>query len=51
MLSRHNEKQKVRRSDEERSMSISSILNGKPAGVFSVLPTDTIATVAAMLAL
>ena len=31
-------------------MSISSILNGKPAGVFSVLPTDTIATVAAMLA-
>ena len=31
-------------------MSVSSILRNKPAGVFSVLPTDTIAAVAAMLA-
>ncbi len=31
-------------------MSISSILRGKPAGVYSVLPTDTVASIAATLA-
>ncbi len=31
-------------------MSVSTILRGKSAGVFSVLPTDTIAAVAAQLA-
>ncbi len=31
-------------------MSISSILRGKPQGIFSVLPTDTVAAVATVLA-
>jgi CBS domain-containing protein len=31
-------------------MSVSTILRGKAAGVFSVLPTDTVATIVAVLA-